>query len=88
MSLHIPAAKMSVGESAQTATLTRDTCIVLKGFVMQDMATRELDASQLLSAKRVARLLSLSPRTIWRLQSLGVLSKPLFIGGRVLGWIT
>jgi len=36
---------------------------------------------QLLSAKALAKLLSLSPRTVWRLLSAGKLPKPVSIGG-------
>lgn len=36
---------------------------------------------QLLSAKTLAKLLSLSPRTVWRLLSANKLPKPVSIGG-------
>jgi predicted DNA-binding transcriptional regulator AlpA len=38
---------------------------------------------QFLTAKAVGKILSLSPRTIWRLRSTGQLPKPIKIGGAV-----
>ena len=41
---------------------------------------------ELLSVKELAKILSLSVRTVWRLRSAGKLPKPLTIGGSVR-WI-
>lgn len=38
---------------------------------------------QLLSAKALAKMLSLSPRTIWRLRSSGKLPEPVKVGGAI-----
>jgi excisionase family DNA binding protein len=43
----------------------------------------ERSSCQLLSAKELAEILSLSVRTIWRLRSAGKLPKPLVIGGSI-----
>jgi predicted DNA-binding transcriptional regulator AlpA len=38
---------------------------------------------KLLSAKTLAKLLSLSPRTVWRLRSAGKLPKPVCVGASI-----
>lgn len=38
---------------------------------------------QLLSAKALAKLLSLSPRTVWRLRSAGKLPEPVCVGASI-----
>lgn len=38
---------------------------------------------QLLSAKMLAKMLALSPRTIWRLRSAGKLPEPVKVGGSI-----
>jgi len=38
---------------------------------------------QLLSAKALAKLLSLSPRTVWRYRSAGRLPKPVCVGASI-----
>lgn len=54
-----------------------------------DMAERVGDAvgrngALLLSAKAVASLLSIAPRSVWRLRSAGKMPRPVRLGGRVL----
>lgn len=39
--------------------------------------------SQLLSAKALAKMLSLSARTVWRLRSAGKLPKPVCVGASI-----
>ncbi|MHC4758178.1 MAG: helix-turn-helix transcriptional regulator [Planctomycetota bacterium] len=40
----------------------------------------------MLAAKQLAKIMSLSPRTIWRLRSAGKLPRPITIGGSIR-WI-
>ncbi|MFC1739710.1 helix-turn-helix transcriptional regulator [Planctomycetota bacterium] len=47
------------------------------------MTEHKTQTCQLLSAKQLAKMLSLSPRTVWRLLSAGKLPKPIQIGGSV-----
>lgn len=47
---------------------------------MNESANQNITA---LSAKALATMLSLSPRTVWRLRAQGALPKPLKIGGAI-----
>ncbi len=50
---------------------------------MSDMEVKGNQRCQLLSAKALAKMLSLSVRSIWRLRASGKLPEPVQIGGAV-----
>lgn len=46
----------------------------------------ELDRERLLTVREVARLLSVQPRSVWRMASFGELPKRLRLGDKFLRW--
>jgi len=44
------------------------------------------DLAELLDVKTVAKLLSCSPRTVWRLRDRGAIPQPLILGAGLVRW--
>lgn len=47
------------------------------------MISEQVSKLQFLTAKHLAQMLSLSPRSIWRLKAMGKIPRPVKIGGAI-----